>query len=65
VAARADVVAWRMGFVGPARRHPRRRGTGVHVKLDSGMGRLGTRDAEEALAVAAPSPPAACGRRAR
>jgi alanine racemase len=47
VAARADVVAWREGFVEglPA-------GTGVHVKLDTGMGRLGTRDAEEALAVA-------------
>jgi alanine racemase len=43
--ARADVVAWTRELVeaaaagGPAR---------VHVKLDSGMGRLGTRDAREA-----------------
>ena len=47
LAARADVVAWRRGFLdalpGDAR---------VHVKLDTGMGRLGTRDAEEALDVA-------------
>jgi alanine racemase len=52
--ARADVAAWREGFAravaeraqagGPAPR--------VHVKLDSGMGRLGTADPEEALAVA-------------
>ena len=50
--ARADVVAWHEPFVaraaamadGPAR---------VHVKLDTGMGRLGTRDPEEALRVAA------------
>ena len=48
VAARAEVTAWRTGFVAelPA-------GTAVHVKLDTGMGRLGTRDAAEALAVAA------------
>jgi alanine racemase len=55
LAARADVVAWRDDFVaavaaraataGPA-------GVGVHVKLDSGMGRLGTRSAEEATRVA-------------
>jgi alanine racemase len=45
--ARADVVAWREGFLAglPA-------GTRVHVKLDSGMGRLGTRDPEEATRVA-------------
>ena len=47
LAARADVVAWREGFV--ARLAP---DTGVHVKLDTGMGRLGTRDAEEATRVA-------------
>jgi alanine racemase len=48
--AGSDVVAWREGFVRslaelglPAR---------VHVKLDSGMGRLGTKDPEEARAVA-------------
>jgi alanine racemase len=47
LAARADVVAWREQFVArlPA-------GVGVHVKLDTGMGRLGTRDPDEALAVA-------------
>jgi alanine racemase len=48
--AGADVVAWREDFVDrldasglPAR---------VHVKFDTGMGRLGTRDLEEALRVA-------------
>ncbi len=47
LAARADVVAWREAFLAglPA-------GTRVHVKLDSGMGRLGTRDPEEATRVA-------------
>jgi alanine racemase len=51
--SRADVVAWREGF---ARAVAERAGSGarprVHVKLDSGMGRLGTADPEEALAVA-------------
>lgn len=50
VAARADVVAWSREFLsavcdGPA---PIR----VHVKFDTGMGRLGTRSREEALALA-------------
>jgi alanine racemase len=45
--ARADVVAWRRVFLD---RLPD--GARVHVKLDTGMGRLGTRDAEEALDVA-------------
>jgi alanine racemase len=44
--ARADVVAWREEFVGAL---PER--AGVHVKLDTGMGRLGTRDADEASRV--------------
>lgn len=54
VAARADVVAWTEAFVEDVRRaatagpHP----IGVHVKLDTGMGRLGTRDSDQALAVA-------------
>ena len=48
LAARADVVAWREAFL---ERLPA--GTRVHVKLDSGMGRLGTRDPEEATRVAA------------
>jgi alanine racemase len=45
--ARADVVAWREAFV--AKLPP---GTRVHVKLDTGMGRLGTRDPAEATRVA-------------
>jgi len=55
LAADADVVVWepefaralaeRVGDSGPPAR--------VHVKLDSGMGRLGTADAEQARAVAA------------
>jgi alanine racemase len=57
--ADADVVAWREGF---ARALAERAGGGgappggerarVHVKLDTGMGRLGTRDTGEARAVA-------------
>ena len=50
LAARADVVAWREGFV---RAVAARGGGRVHVKLDTGMGRLGTRDPEEALRVCA------------
>lgn len=45
--AGADVVAWRRAFVD---RLPD--GARAHVKLDTGMGRLGTRDVQEALAVA-------------
>jgi alanine racemase len=44
--ARADVVAWREEFVSSLPEDAR-----VHVKLDSGMGRLGTRDADEASRV--------------
>jgi alanine racemase len=51
--ADADLVAWREGFARavaaaalPGARAPR-----VHVKLDTGMGRLGTADVEEAHAV--------------
>src|SRR3954451_15708349 len=44
VAARADIVAWRPDFVARLRG----REVGVHVKLDTGMGRLGTRDPHEA-----------------
>jgi alanine racemase len=50
--ARADVVAWREALVGAIAAHPRGAGTGVHVKLDTGMGRLGTRDVAEADRVA-------------
>jgi alanine racemase len=45
--ARAEVVAWREDFVAAIDRPAR-----VHVKLDTGMGRLGTRDADEATRVA-------------
>jgi alanine racemase len=48
--ARANVVAWREAFV--ARLADAPEGTGVHVKLDTGMGRLGTRDPAEATRVA-------------
>ena len=42
----ADVVAWREDFVAAV---PEK--LGVHVKLDTGMGRLGTRDPDEASRV--------------
>jgi alanine racemase len=51
--ARADVVVWREAFVAALAAHPDAAGTGAHVKLDTGMGRLGTRDAGEATRVAA------------
>ena len=50
--ARADVVAWREEHVAALAAHPDAVGAGVHVKLDSGMGRLGTRDPAEATRVA-------------
>jgi alanine racemase len=43
--ARADVVAWHEDFVAAV---AARGGGAVHVKLDTGMGRLGTRDGEQA-----------------
>jgi alanine racemase len=46
LAARADVVAWREDFVAALPDDAR-----VHVKLDTGMGRLGTRDPDEASRV--------------
>jgi alanine racemase len=50
----ADVVAWEEGFVARLSEAARRAQTSVrvHVKLDTGMGRLGTRDVNRALAVA-------------
>ncbi len=52
--ARAELVAWNQEFVSELARTAS--GTAdpvaVHVKLDTGMGRLGTRDTDEALAVA-------------
>ena len=52
--ADADVVAWREGFAHAAAAvaapdRPAR----LHVKLDTGMGRLGTSDSEEAMRIAA------------
>jgi alanine racemase len=53
LAARADVVAWGEEFVAAAAARAPADGVGVHVKLDTGMGRLGTRSPEEAHRVAA------------
>jgi alanine racemase len=50
LAARADVAAWREELVEAV---AARGGGRVHVKLDTGMGRLGTRDPGQALRVAA------------
>jgi alanine racemase len=49
LAAQADVVAWDAAFV---RAVAASGGGSVHVKLDTGMGRLGTRDAAAATGVA-------------
>ena len=49
LAADADVVAWDEAFVAAV---AARGGGAVHVKLDTGMGRLGTRDAALATRVA-------------
>ena len=55
--ARADIVAWSEAFVTEIARASsavhRERPVRVHIKLDSGMGRLGTRVQAEAEAVAA------------
>src|SRR5690242_7407748 len=48
LAAGAEVVVWEEWHV---RAVAQAGGARVHVKLDSGMGRLGTRDAEQALRV--------------
>jgi len=51
--ARAELVAWDLGFVTEVLRSAvDERPIRLHVKLDSGMGRLGTRDPTQALAVA-------------
>jgi alanine racemase len=53
LAAGAQLVAWDQRFVDEvARAVGRDAPVGLHVKLDTGMGRLGTRDADAALAVA-------------
>jgi alanine racemase len=48
LAARADVVAWSESFLDLLGDRPAR----VHVKLDTGMGRLGTRELGEAVSIA-------------
>jgi alanine racemase len=53
LAADADVVAWREAFAAGVAARAAGRTVGVHVKLDTGMGRLGTRDPAEASRVAA------------
>jgi alanine racemase len=56
LAAGAEVAAWDSRFVDRLATARRDRGappTAVHVKLDTGMGRMGTRDPELALQVAA------------
>ncbi len=45
LAARADVVGWSEDFVAAV---AARGGGAIHVKLDTGMGRLGTRDPDQA-----------------
>jgi len=50
--AAADVVAWSTDFVRALATHRGDRPTQVHVKLDTGMGRLGTDDPREARGVA-------------
>jgi len=54
VEARADVVAWSERFVAELEPFAASavQPVGVHVKLDTGMGRLGTKDPSEARAVA-------------
>jgi alanine racemase len=52
LAARAQVVAWSVEFVDELVKTAGEEPVSVHVKLDTGMGRLGTRDMAEALEVA-------------
>ncbi|MGE5636184.1 MAG: alanine racemase [Nocardioidaceae bacterium] len=54
IEADADLVAWSDGFVAYVAEHAVRgaRPPRLHVKLDTGMGRLGTKDPHEAHAVA-------------
>ena len=51
LAADADVVAWREGFATRLAEQAGELPARVHVKLDTGMGRLGTRDPGEARRV--------------
>jgi alanine racemase len=52
LAARAELVAWDERFVARVLSCAQRAPVRLHVKLDSGMGRLGTRDRRRALSLA-------------
>jgi len=52
VGAGAEVVAWSPDFVAALASHRAERPVQVHVKLDTGMGRLGTDDPREARGIA-------------
>jgi alanine racemase len=54
LAAGSEIAVWRPGFLEllAARARAQGRPARIHVKYDSGMGRLGNRDAEEVLALA-------------
>ncbi len=52
VAARAELVAWDERFVARVLACAQRTPVRLHVKLDTGMGRFGTRDRRRALSVA-------------
>src|ERR1700685_315175 len=54
VDADADVVAWSEPFVRTLAEMACGHDVGVHVKLDTGMGRLGTRDRDHAMRVGGP-----------
>jgi alanine racemase len=52
LAARADLVAWTEPFVAAVAAQASGEPVRLHVKLDTGMGRLGTRRVDEAIGVA-------------
>jgi alanine racemase len=52
LAARADLVAWTEPFVAEVAAASSGTPVGIHVKLDTGMGRLGTRLLDDAIGVA-------------
>jgi alanine racemase len=53
LAAEAELVVWSQRFVDDVARAAVATPVAMHVKLDTGMGRLGTRDSAEAIRVAA------------